>query len=195
MPQSGPRRNNVAVRLRDEELAVLRERGAIEGRSISDIARDLMGLPPGDRVLARRSEHELRRDIDRRTSSALAGDIAAAMTVCALHRVLEPRSPASAEEFLSLYAVRLRVSPDWLADGSFRTVEVDPDLLLEIEFGGRGTHQEPGVRIAPRIPSRDLRLPSATYRTTALPAETEMRRLLEDAMGRARALARAASGD
>jgi hypothetical protein len=188
VPQAGPRRHNVAVRLLDEELVALRDLARRSRRSISDLARDLMDLPPADRALGRRSDRDLRRELYLRLPRAFDGDVASALWVVALHRILETRGSATLDEFLALYTARLRLSPEWIADGCVRTVELSPELQLRIEVGGR-VGDEPGVRISPLVPGTASRLPSATFRGADLPTEDEMRRILDDVGERARALA------
>ena len=182
MPQTGPCRQNVAVRLLDEELALLRAASGTSDRSISDLLRDLMSLPPGDRVLARRSTSDLRRSLAEHVNDH---PIARALWATAVHRVLEQRFPATIEEFLDLYSARVAAHPAWAPDGSSRTVLVDDDLEIVVGFGGR----DAGLRLAPRIPSRDRTLPTALLRGPELPSIAEMRELLDDTARRARRVA------
>jgi hypothetical protein len=182
MPQTGPRRQNVAVRLLDEELALLRAVSRTTDRSISDLLRDLMELPPGDRVLARRSTSELRLDL---AEHADAHPVVRALWATAVHRALEQRFPATVEEFLDLYAARVAAHPAWAPDRSSRTVVVDDDLEIVVGFGG----PDAGLRLAPRVPSRDRTLPTALLRGPALPSVAEMRELLADTGRRARRVA------
>lgn len=181
MPQTGPRRQNVAVRLLDEELALVRAMSRTEERSISDLLRDLMSLPPGDRVLTRRSTTDLRHAL---AEHSTAHPIIRSLWATAVHRVLERRFPASIDEFLELYAARLAY-PDWIPDRCVRTVLVDDDLEIVVGFGG----PEVGLRLAPRIPSRGRALPTAVLRGPGLPSVAEMMELLTDTARRARRVA------
>lgn len=152
-----------------------------EGRSISDLLRDLMALPPGDRALARRTTSELRHAI---SEHATDHPIVRWLWATAVHRVLERRFPASVDEFLGLYAARLAY-PDANPDRCSRTVLVDDDLEIVVSFGG----SEAGLRVAPRIPSRGRALPTAVLRGPGLPSIEEMRELLTDTARRARRVA------
>ena len=111
--------------------------------------------------------------------------IARALWATAVHRVLEQRFPATIEEFLDLYSARVAAHPAWAPDGSSRTVLVDDDLEIVVGFGGR----DAGLRLAPRIPSRDRTLPTALLRGPELPSIAEMRELLDDTARRARRVA------
>jgi hypothetical protein len=182
MPQTGPRRQNVAVRLLENELSLVREIGRTSETSISDLLRDLMSFPPSDKVLARRSTSELRRDL---ITHAAGDPFAYTLWAAAIHRVLETRSPATVDEFLQLYASRVGVLPTWAPDGAHRTVAVGDDLEIAVGYGG----PEPMLRLAPRIPSRNRSLPTALLRGAELPTVAAMRDLLDDTARRARRLA------
>jgi hypothetical protein len=141
-----------------------------------------MSFPPADKVLARRSTPDLRRELTARTT----GDpLVRSLWAAAIHRILETRSPATVDEFLELYAARVAVHPAWVADGARRTVAVDEDLEITVSYGG----PEPVLRLAPRIPSRNRDLPTALIRGPELPSVTGMRDLLDDTARRARRLA------
>lgn len=182
MPQTGPRRQNVAIRLLDDELELLRASAHTTGSSLSDLLRELLRLPPADKALARRSTSDLRSDL---AAHAADQPFARALWAAAIHRVLETRFPASVAEFLDLYAARLAAHPDWVPDGSGRTVLVEDDLEIVVGFGG----PEPALRLAPRIPSQNRALPTALIRGLGLPGVDEMRDLLADTALRARRIA------